>query len=276
MQNITAELAGHYKAMRAGYAYYIERADTRVADWPLMGSPLGTILLDIAYLIVVIGGMSFMRDRKPFSLKPVVAMHNFLLVAVSGYMVWEMFRSSVLEYGYKLCDPVDYSPKTVDLAKVLWIFYYSKVVEFFDTILMVLRKKNDQVSFLHVYHHVSVFALWWIGVKWVAGGSAYFSSMQNSFVHFWMYGYYLFATYGIQVPWKRHITKMQMAQFLINSAHSMYGLWIDCPFPRWMHWGMLIYMASLFTLFLNFYIQAYIKGRRDPKRLAASQAKKNN
>lgn len=38
-------------------------------------------------------------------------------------------------------------------------------------ILMVLRKKNDQVTFLHVYHHVSVFALWWIGVKWVAGGS---------------------------------------------------------------------------------------------------------
>jgi hypothetical protein len=80
-----------------------------------MGSPVGTILLDIAYLIVVIGGMSFMRDRKPFSLKPIVAMHNFLLVAVSGYMVWEMFRSSVLEYGYKLCDPVDYSPKTVDV-----------------------------------------------------------------------------------------------------------------------------------------------------------------
>lgn len=36
---------------------------------------------------------------------------------------------------------------------------------------MILRKKNDQVTFLHVYHHLSVFALWWIGVKWVAGGS---------------------------------------------------------------------------------------------------------
>ena len=37
-------------------------------------------------------------------------------------------------------------------------------------LFFILRKKNDQVTFLHVYHHASMFFLWWIGVKWVAGG----------------------------------------------------------------------------------------------------------
>lgn len=87
--------------------------DTRVADWPLMSSPLGTILLDIAYLIVVIGGLRFMKNRQPFGLKPIVAIHNLLLVAVSGYMTFELFRLGVYEAGYGLCDSVDYSPATV-------------------------------------------------------------------------------------------------------------------------------------------------------------------
>lgn len=122
-----------------------------------MSSPLPTILLDILYLIVVIGGMRLMRDRKPFSLKPIVAIHNLLLVAVSAYMVVEMIRFAVYEYGYRICDPVDYHPSKVgvraslaplsvvlthnqhltfhlQLARVLWVFYYSKVVEFFDTV----------------------------------------------------------------------------------------------------------------------------------------------
>ena len=34
----------------------------------------------------------------------------------------------------------------------------------------LLRKKNSQVSFLHVYHHTTMVCLWWIGIKWVAGG----------------------------------------------------------------------------------------------------------
>lgn len=34
----------------------------------------------------------------------------------------------------------------------------------------LLRKKNNQVTFLHVYHHTTMVCLWWIGLKWVAGG----------------------------------------------------------------------------------------------------------
>ena len=34
----------------------------------------------------------------------------------------------------------------------------------------ILRKKFNQVSFLHVYHHCTMLLNWWMGVKYVAGG----------------------------------------------------------------------------------------------------------
>lgn len=57
------------------------------------------------------------------------------------------------------------------IASALWWYYISKLVEFLDTFFFILRKKNNQLSFLHVYHHSTMFGLWWIGVMWVPGGS---------------------------------------------------------------------------------------------------------
>ena len=66
-----------------------------------------------------------------------------------------------------------------DLANVLYIFYLSKAYEMIDTMLMCLRKKTAQVSFLHVYHHLMTFLLWWIGIYFVPGGDSYMSAMIN-------------------------------------------------------------------------------------------------
>jgi elongation of very long chain fatty acids protein 4 len=38
------------------------------------------------------------------------------------------------------------------MASVLWVFYASKVPEFFDTVLMCLKQNFRQITFLHVSH----------------------------------------------------------------------------------------------------------------------------
>lgn len=35
---------------------------------------------------------------------------------------------------------------------------------------MILRKKDNQISFLHVYHHSSIFIIWWIVMSYMPGG----------------------------------------------------------------------------------------------------------
>lgn len=56
------------------------------------------------------------------------------------------------------------------LAGALWWYFISKGIEYLDTVFFIMRKKFSQVTFLHVYHHCTMFTLWWIGIKWVAGG----------------------------------------------------------------------------------------------------------
>lgn len=39
---------------------------------------------------------------------------------------------------------------------------------------MVLRKKQEQISFLHVYHHTCMVFATWMAVRYVAGKNPFF------------------------------------------------------------------------------------------------------
>lgn len=67
---------------------------------------------------------------------------------------------------------------SLQIAAALWWYYVSKGIEYLDTVFFILRKKFNQISFLHVYHHFTMFTLWWIGIKWVAGGQGEFFSIR--------------------------------------------------------------------------------------------------
>lgn len=72
------------------------------------------------------------------------------------------------------------------MAKILYIFYLSKILEFGDTVIMALKKNYHQISFLHVYHHSSIFCVWWVIVYFAPGGESYFSAALNSGIHVFM------------------------------------------------------------------------------------------
>ena len=52
-------------------------------------------------------------------------------------------------------------------------------------------------------------------------------------------------------------------QFSLAIIHALHSLYIDCNFPKWMHYTLIGYAISFIILFTNFYMQTYIKkGRR--------------
>jgi len=53
---------------------------------------------------------------------------------------------------------------------VLWWYFFSKAVELMDTVLMVLRKKSTQITFLHVFHHATMLNIWWWVMTFIPGG----------------------------------------------------------------------------------------------------------
>ena len=45
------------------------------------------------------------------------------------------------------------------MSRVLYVFYVSKILDFADTMFMIFRRKWIQLSFLHLYHHASIFTV---------------------------------------------------------------------------------------------------------------------
>ena len=70
------------------------------------------------------------------------------------------------------------------VAKVLYWHFFSKAVELLDTVLMILRKKDNQVTFLHVYHHVLILNTWWWVMKFIPGGVGEYQSLVFSYPRF--------------------------------------------------------------------------------------------
>ena len=116
--------------------------------------------------------------------------------------------------------------------------------------------------------------MWWIGVKWVPGGSAFFAAMVNSLIHVIMYSYYALAAAGgpaIQkyLGWKKYLTILQMAQFVSALVLGIRALIYGCDFPLWMQYALVVYMSSFLVLFGNYYRNAYILQQQQQRNSSA-------
>lgn len=264
------------------YQGCLEKADKRVENWLLMGSYTPTLVMTLLYLVTVKLGMEFMKTREAFKLKYTLFIYNMGLVLLNFHIFFELITATTRRNYSYACQPVDYSdnPDEIRIAKALWWYYFSKCIEFLDTIFFVLRKKNNQVSFLHVYHHATMFPIWWIGVKWVPGGQSFFGAMINSFIHVIMYTYYGISVLGPEFQkylwWKRYLTKIQLIQFLAGMFHAAQSLFVRCEYPVWMQWALIFYGLSILSLFLNFYFHAYIHPKKTKKPAESSNGTAKN
>ncbi|XP_043102959.1 elongation of very long chain fatty acids protein 7a [Puntigrus tetrazona] len=267
------------------YDNWIKGADPRTEDWLLMSSPLPQTVIIAFYIYFVMSlGPRLMENRKPFDLKRVLIVYNFSVVAYSLYMCYE-FVMSGWGTGYSFrCDLVDYSrsPQAMRMAWTCWLYYFSKFIELMDTVFFVLRKKHNQVTFLHVFHHSIMPFTWWFGVRFSAGGMGTLHGLLNCIVHVIMYTYYGLSALGPNYQklfwWKKYLTSVQLIQFVIITLHiSQYFFMKDCPYL----YPVFIYVIALYgiiflLLFLNFWYHAYTKGKRLPKGLQNTAMQQNN
>lgn len=84
----------------------------------------------------------------------------------------------------------------------------------FLKVFFVLRKKQNQVTFLHVYHHSLTAVFSWCYLKLLPGEQGIVVGFLNSVVHVFMYSYYLIAALGSKYRkylwWKKYMTWIQL------------------------------------------------------------------
>uniref|UniRef100_A0A8C8K7S6 Elongation of very long chain fatty acids protein n=1 Tax=Oncorhynchus tshawytscha TaxID=74940 RepID=A0A8C8K7S6_ONCTS len=232
-----------------------------VRGWLLLDSYLPTLSFTIVYLLIVYLGPKYTRNRPSYSLKGVLLVYNFSVSMLSLYMLVEVSCSKT---NRKLiqCWPYDRSPigssiHSPQVAKVLWWYYFSKLIEFLDTMFFVLRKKNSQITFLQVYHHASMFNIWWSVLNWIwipVDRVGFFGPTLNSFIH------------------KRYLTQAQLVQFLLSIIHTLGAVIVPCGFPIRRLLIQVSYMATLAILFVNVYIQVQKRRPSEDDKLTFEQS----
>ncbi|XP_035910239.1 elongation of very long chain fatty acids protein 7-like [Anopheles stephensi] len=252
-------------------------ADPRAKQLPFMDNPLPTLGMVICYLLwVLLIGPMYMRDRKPMDLRRVIIFYNLFQVLLSGYMFYEHLMAGWVR-GYSLtCQTVDYSdsPLSRRMFNLCYVYYLSKLSEFADTVFFVLRKKQSQITDLHVYHHSLTPIEAWILTKFIAGGNATLPNVINNFVHVLMYFYYMLSAMGYKIWWKKYMTEVQIIQFVICIAHCINALATGCPFPRFITTLLLINASIFLALFMNFYIESYKRKSKSATAKVSAEASK--
>uniref|UniRef100_A0A4W5KSS7 Elongation of very long chain fatty acids protein 1 n=1 Tax=Hucho hucho TaxID=62062 RepID=A0A4W5KSS7_9TELE len=266
------------------YDYLLQRTDHRLLPYPLMRTPFQMTSILLGYVFFSLyAGPRLMAHRKPYHLKTAMIVYNFSMVFLNAFLVYEFLMSGWGTTFTWRCDLCDYtsSPQALRMVRVAWWFYFSKFIELLDTLFFVLRKKHSQITFLHVFHHSFMPFTWWWGMTIAPGGMSSFHAMVNACVHVIMYTYYGLSAAGPRFQkylwWKKYMTAIQLIQFVLISLHvSQYYFMEKCDFqvPMFIHL-IWMYGTFFFVLFSNFWIQAYIKGKRLPTATKEAKLKQN-
>lgn len=144
-----------------------------------MDNRVPIVILIVYWIFVLKVGPKLMENRKPFQIKDIMLVYNFIQVVYSSALIWYGFQiENAFEWLKNFgCIPDKHYEPTYDITRMTyncsWLYFFNKIVELLDTVrinldfidlivssffylfqvFFVLRKKQSHVSFLHVYHH---------------------------------------------------------------------------------------------------------------------------
>ncbi|KAH7968515.1 hypothetical protein HPB52_009108 [Rhipicephalus sanguineus] len=206
-----------------------------------------------------------MSRQKPFDLKTCILVYNLLATLLSVFFVCRFVKLAYWDLGYAFLQDlytID-SLASREILRLSWWFYMFKLRELTETVLFVLRKKDKQISALHVVHHVIVAWNMWLDVTYGAQSHDMFVRCLNTLLHVFMHTYYFLAALGPAYKrllwWKKYMTMMQIWQFVILLAHAIGMVFAEGNYVGLFVWLEVAQAILFFVWFMIFYIQAYSK-----------------
>lgn len=179
-----------------------------------------------------------MLSREPFDLHKFIIFYNvYQILACASYM--KVLVSSGVEFWGVYCPETWYMDPELQY-NIGWYGFWLKASEMIETFVFLLRKKNDQVSNLHVFHHC-------ITVTFLYFSVAYdFSELFNlKVLRKWNFSCFrkwrIFGALHQLIGSRNHVLLLlgiclvqgvQSSQDIqtIHHNHSNYSIF-DCPFP---------------------------------------------
>lgn len=210
-----------------------------------------------------------MSNRKPYKLTFIIRCYNIAQTAACLYFLW---RAHSVGFSFRntwKCIGTD-GPLTKELMELNFIqynFIVLRIIEYIETIFFCLRKKFDQASFLHVYHHISTVFILILFLRLSGGMMETFFGMINMVVHFIMYGYYFLSSFNQFRKFtniiKPFLTIIQITQLTIILGHCIAAVLPGCSTIHWLFYLAIFNVIMLLSLFGHFYVKSFIKRKNN-------------
>ena len=150
--------------------YWDKHCDSRTVHfWLMSGGPWKLLAITTIYILMIIFSILLMRKRKPFEIRMPMFIYNVCLILINLYFFyksfwWTNYGKELLKFRFPSVS--DQSTRAKNITNLYMYYLLSKFIDYFDTFFFILRKKNNQITPLHVYHHISVPIVGWI-YNWV-------------------------------------------------------------------------------------------------------------
>ncbi|SBT70210.1 fatty acid elongation protein, GNS1/SUR4 family, putative [Plasmodium malariae] len=193
------------------------------------------------YILFCKYGCAFMKKRNAFNLKWGVAIWNIFLSVFNMIVLIKLLPVLLyILYNYSfnglLTIPPIYTCAFGPVGAWTMLFIISKYTELFDTVFLILRKKN--ITLLHWFHHATVLLYTW-DTYFVEQPTGFLFIFINALVHFIMYFYYFLATiYNKALKWNIFVTCIQICQMLIGILLTIYCLYITFVYKYNTNWNV--------------------------------------
>ncbi|XP_046812938.1 elongation of very long chain fatty acids protein 1-like [Vespa crabro] len=245
--------------------YLINVGDLRVKDWILFNTWLIILIIFSYFYFIFACGPRFMKNRKPYSLKTFIRYYNIFQIVMNSFIVYKLINAGWFTTIPLYCIPMKYAtdPASMELLSACWWTFITKLIDLIETGIFVLRKKEEQITFLHLYHHISTVLISWMFGKYYSDGMGTFLPLMNCSVHVIMYTYYFLSTFGPNIRKNIHrykflLTIIQMVQFVVLFCYISQIFLPNCDIDYTPAVIMNINLLINFILFYNFYRKNYL------------------
>lgn len=222
--------------------------------------PLATVL----YLSMVYWLPKFMKNKEPFQIKNFVIVYNtFMVIVNTGFVLFFMWKTNFMTMVLtirKTRDVID--PDLIRIGFILAPYAMAtRFLDYLDTLWIILRKKNYQLSFLHVFHHAIVPIGGYVGAIFAWKYPICTLVLPVNFtVHAFMFSYYTFRAlrYSFAEKMKIYITRLQIVQLLVGvTIGTFFFLNEEFDAPKYIQAIFLALGYFFLFLFLSFYMRTY-------------------
>lgn len=159
----------------------------------------------------------------------------------------------------------DSDSEITELHSVMWFFIVRRILGLSETIFFIVRKKKNQLSFLHVYHHVSSILIFWNFFKYSGGMMEVFIVVISELVHIVKHIYYLFSSYTNVTQLFRLLmfikpitVALQIIELVLILKHSIVAVGADCNLTS-LFYLQIVNVVFLVVLYAKFFMKCYMR-----------------